>query len=411
MHLSKIHVRGEKTITRRSCNPELIQAAENAAIEIIKLNAILLAALLICFGCGKKKTVSSTPPVNGPVTFLTTGNLGGDDDDPAVAVDAQGRIHVVWFSNRDGTKDLYTVFSTGFDLASGIITWSAPIQITDNDSAAPPPFLQDNFPSLLIDETGVFHLVWHRVDAIGASHIFYMKSDGTSPGWAAAILDSITTGPNHDRFPNVVKFAPNDLRVYFNSHTRVTPGKNDIYVIKSTDNGDTWGAPAEVTSLNTASEQSTFPTVVQLSANSFISSLVRWKLEPSSDFLDKTSDIFYASSADGDNWTVEQVTSDAGDTLNDLVPTFFFDQTGTTRLAWATIAFGDPTADIVQMRVADRAFYPDSVHTLSSLVGTPDHSAEVVPLTVNGRQIYVMIWVRIATPPHNQVVYRMFSNL
>ncbi len=377
----------------------------------MKSSFILLAALLISAGCSKKKTVTGNPPVNGSVTFLTIGNLGGDDDDPAIALDAQGNIHVVWFSDRDGTKDLYTVHSTGFNLNTGIITWSTPIQITDNDETAPPPLLQDNFPSLFIDETGTFHLTWHRINQINASHIMYMKSDGTAGGWASAALDSVTSGLNYDRFPKIVKFASNDLRIYFNSSTRTVPGKNDIYVCKSTDNGDTWSAPAEVASLNTASEQSTFPTVVQLSANSYIAALVRWKLEPSSDFLDKTSDIFYASSSDGDNWTVEQVTSEPGDTLNDLTPTFFFDHSGTAHLAWATIAFGDPAADIVQMKVADRAFYPDSVHTLSSLVGTPDHSPEVIPLTVNGRQIYVMIWVRIATPPHNQVVYRVFSNL
>lgn len=377
----------------------------------MKPSFILLAALLFCVGCSKKKSVAGNPPVNGPVTFLTMGNLSGDDDDPAVAVDAQGNIHVVWFSDRDGTKDLYAVRSTGFDLTNGTISWSAPIQLTDNDSAAPPPLLQDNFPSLLIDEVGTFHLTWHRINQINASHILYMKSDGTAGGWASATLDSVTTGLNHDRFPKIAKFATNDLRIYFNSSTRAVPGKNDIYVCKSTDNGDSWSAPVEVSSLNTGSEQSTFPTVVKLSANSFAATLVRWKLEPSSDFLDRTSDIFYASSTDGDNWAVEQVTSEPGDTLNDLTPTFFSDHSSKTHLAWATIATGDPTADIVQMRIADRAFYPDSVHTLSSLVGTPDHSPEIIPLTINGRPIYVMIWVRIVTPPHNQVVYRVFSNL
>ncbi|MCI0596249.1 MAG: hypothetical protein L0Z48_06875, partial [candidate division Zixibacteria bacterium] len=185
----------------------------------MKPSVLLFTAFFIFTGCSKKKTVTGNPPVNGPVTFLTTGNLNGDDDDPAVAVDAQGNIHVVWFSDRDGTKDLYTVHSTGFDLTTGIIAWSAPIQITDNDETAPPPLLQDNFPSLLIDETGTFHLTWHRINQINASHIMYMKSDGTAGGWASAALDSVTSGLNYDRFPKIVKFASNDLRIYFNSST------------------------------------------------------------------------------------------------------------------------------------------------------------------------------------------------
>ncbi len=380
-------------------------------INYLKPFALLFSVVLFFTGCEKKTTISG-PPINGPVNFLTMDNLAGDDDDPAVAVDAQGRIHVIWFSDRDGTKDLYTVQSTGVNLATGAISWSPARQLTDNDTAAfPPPMQGDNFPSLFIDAGGTFHLAWHRVDSTNASHILYMQSDGSPSGWTAASEVNVTSGPNYDRFPNAVKFDLNDLRIYFNSSTRATPGKNGIYMARSTDNGNTWAAPVEVASLNTAGEQSTFPTVVKVSDNSFIAALVRWKLEPSSDFFDVTSDIFYATSTDGNNWTVEKVSSDSNDVLNDLVPTFFFDHSGAARLAWATIAFGDPTADIVQMRTADRASYPDSVHTLSSLVGTPDHSPEIIPITDNGRNVYVMIWVRIATPPYNQVVYRVFSNL
>jgi len=32
-------------------------------------------------------------------------------------------------------------------------------------------------------------------------------------------------------------------------------------------------------------------------------------------------------------------------------------------------------------------------------------------LTVHGRRVYVMVWVRIVTAPHNQVGYRVFSHL
>jgi hypothetical protein len=33
-------------------------------------------------------------------------------------------------------------------------------------------------------------------------------------------------------------------------------------------------------------------------------------------------------------------------------------------------------------------------------------------MTINGRPVYVMVWVTITgAPPHNQVVYRIFSRL
>jgi hypothetical protein len=365
-----------------------------------------------CFLLDDPKSAPAPAIVDGPVTFLTTGNLDGDDDDPAVAVDGQGRVHAVWFSDRDGTKDLYAVHSTAFDLVNGTIAWSDPVQITNNDPAQfPNPAQGDNFPTLFIDGNGNHHLAWHRVDLINASHILYMQSDGTAEGWAAATVQNVTSGLHYDRFPKVVKFASNEMRIYFNSSTRATPNKNDIFFSRSTDNGITWEAPVEVASLNTATEQSTFPTIVKAPNGPFLGTLVRWKLQPASDFLDPSSDVFYAVSGDGETWTVEQVTSDSNDIANDLTPTLFFDHASNARLAWATTGFGDPAADIVQMRVSDRSSFPSLVSTLSSSAGTPDHSPEIIPLTVNGQQIYVMIWVRIATPPHNQVVYRLFSGL
>lgn len=380
---------------------------------------IVLFAVSLPFasGCGGGSSASAAMGpivVNGPVNFLTNGNLGGDDDDPAVAVDLQGNIHVVWFSDRDGTKDLYATHSTGFDLPSGTITWSPVIRITDNAEAQfPPPTQGDNFPSLFIDSSGTHHLAWHRVDLSNQSHILYAKSDGSAAGWASAMVVPVTSGANFDRFSNVVRVAANDLRIFFVSHTRATPlNKDGIFVTKSTDNGATWAAiPLEVTSLNSPTEQSSLPSVVRLPSGLFTAAFQRWKLNPANDVLDPTNDIFYAESNDGDTWTAGQVTSDPADNKNDLAAALFFDHAGAPHLTWGTTAFGDPAGDAVQMKISDRASYPNLVTRLTSTPGLPDHSPRIVPMTINGQQVFVMIWVRIQTPPHNQVVYRVFSTL
>jgi hypothetical protein len=342
------------------------------------------------------------------------GNLGGEDDDPAVAVDLQGNLHVVWFSDRDGTKDVYGTHSTGFDLPSGTITWSPPIHITDNALAQfPPPTQGDNFPALLIDSSGTHHLAWHRVDLSNQSHILYAQSDGSAAGWAAATVVSVTTGANFDRFPNVVRVAANDLRIFFVSHTRVAPlNKDGIFVAKSTDKGATWGAAAEVATLNSATEQSSLPSVVRLSSGLFTATFQRWKLNPANDVLDPSNDIFYAESSDGDTWTAAaQVTSDPADDKNDLASAFFFDHAGIQHLTWGATSFGDPAGDLVQTKVSDRASFPNLVTRLTSTPGVPDHSPRIVSMTMNGQQVFVMVWVRIQPQPHNQVVYRVFSVL
>jgi hypothetical protein len=344
---------------------------------------------------------------------LTSGNLAGEDDDPAVAVDGQGTIFVVWFSDRDGTKDLYATHSTGIDLTSGTIAWSSPIQITHNALAQfPPPSKGDNFPSLFIDSAGTHHLTWHRWQPNDASHILYAKSDGTEAGWAAAPVVNVTTGAHFDRFPNIVTVAPDDLRVYFASTTRGTPNKNDIFVATSITNGDSWQAPIEVASLNTAGEQSSLPWVLRLPNGSFVAALQRFKLNPANDVLDPSSDIFYAESANGATWTVDPVTFDFADFFNDLAPSLFIDHAGNVRLAWGATQFGDPTGDLVQMRASDRANFPGLVGLLTTSLGTPDHSPRLLPLLIDGRPAYAMFWVRITgAPPHNQVVYRIFSRL
>ncbi len=371
------------------------------------LLGFLPAALIACSRSGS----GGAGEIQGSFTFLTTDNLSGEDDDPAVAVDAQGDIHVVWFSDRDGTKDLYHVRSAAIDLAAATISWTPPVQITDLDPADfPPPTQGENFPALFIDADGMLNVAWHRWNLANECHILFLRCDGTPAGWAGAVPVPVTSGPNFDRFPDVVRYTADDLRIYFGSSTRKTPDVNDIFVARSSDDGATWGLPAEAVSLNTFGQQSHFPTVVKRSDTSYLATLDRWRIGTPADLFDPSSDVFYAESIDGEDWTVEQVSFDALDDRNDITPTLFFDHAGQPFLAWATTAFGDPAADIVQVPVSERALYPDSARTIDSALGVADHSPEIAALTVDGRDIFVMIWVRIVNG-HNQVGYRVFSNL
>ena len=371
--------------------------------------ARLLCALVALAGCSGS---SGDHGIDGEFTFLTTDNLDGEDDDPAVAVDAQGNLHVVWFSDRDGTKDLYHVCSTSIDLATATIAWTSPVQITDLDPVDyPPPTQGDNFPALAIDADGTLNLAWFRWNLANECHILFERSDGTPQGWAAAVPVDVTTGANFDRFPDVVRFADDDLRIYFGSSTRKTPDVNDVFVVTSDDDGATWSAPAEVASLNVFSQQSQFPSVVKRSDTEYLAVLDRWDIGTTADLFDPSSDVFYAESMDGETWTVDQVSIDPLDDQNDLTPTLFFDHAGVPHIAWTTIALGDPAADLVQVPVSERGLYPDSARTLDPALGVADHSPEIVALTVDGRDVFVMIWVRIVNPPHNQVGYRVFSRL
>jgi len=338
--------------------------------------------------------------------------LNGEDDDPAAVLDANGTIHLVWFSDRDGTKDLYYVHSTAIDLDQASIAWTQPIQITHLDPLSyPPPTRGDNYPALLVDADGTIHVAWHRWNLANECHIHYLKCDGTPSGWVSAVEVSVTSGQNFDRFPHLVRLAPDDLRIYFGSSTRVFPGVNDVVMAKSSDQGATWVTPLPVPSLQASTEHTQFPTVVMLAPSRFAATLDRWQVGATGDALDPTTDVFYAESSDAEHWTVDQVTHQPLDDVHDFVPAPFFDHQNRLHLAWSTTGLGDPAADIVSVLASERALYPAKARLLSPDVGRTDHSPRVLPVTVGGRAVYVMVWVRIVNAPHNQVGYRIFSKL
>ena len=301
---------------------------------------LISGALCLLTGCGSGGSGGDSA-VDGPFTLLTTDNPNGEDDDPSVAVDANGDVHVVWFSDRDGTKDLYYLRSTTIDLATGTISWTPIVHVTALDAVDfPPPTQGDNFPALIVDEDGMVNVAWHRWNLANESHIQFLRSDGTPAGWAGAVTRDVTVGPNFDRFPCLVRYAADDLRIYFGSSTRQTPNVNDIFVSISGDDGASWGLPAAVATLNVFGEQSQFPRVVKRSATSYLAVLDRWRIGTTTDLFDPSSDVFYAESADGEDWTVDQVSVDPLDDQNDIVPALFFDHAGTPSITWATIAFG-----------------------------------------------------------------------
>lgn len=389
---------------------------------ITLVGRVMLSVLAAsCSDGGSDAPPSPAQPTATPVTLLTTANPNGDEDDPFVALDSNGNVHIVWLSDRDGTKDLYRLKSTGIDLASGTISWG-PIEQLTAHSPAPVASIEDNYPSILIDDTGVIHLTWHRVTpqvsggmVVGAvSHIMYKRSNAQGIFSAAGNDESpITNGSQFDRFPRFSRFSGTDLRIYFTAKNRPAGhNKNEIYLAQSNDNGSAWPTLTEVPTLNTAGEQSALPTIAKLSPTAFVATLTRWATNAADDFLDQTADIFVADSTDGNTWnTPQRVTADTPDDKLDLAPGFFFNHTGTPFLGWATTGTGDPLLDLLYLPLSQLSQYPAAAIRLNPAQNVTDHSVKVLPLTINGQQAFLTVWVRIFTPPHNQVVYRLSSSL
>ena len=88
----------------------------------------------------KLKAGSWSMPVN-------LSNSSGDSWDAAMAIGADGTLHVAWFDYTPGNWDIYYTMKPSGD------TWSTPANISNNTG-------ESRWPSLALDTVGTLHMVW-----------------------------------------------------------------------------------------------------------------------------------------------------------------------------------------------------------------------------------------------------------
>lgn len=118
----------------------------------------------------------------------TSGNIdGGDDHDPAIAIDHLGHLHVVWSSETDigGTVDTDAdIFYTMYDGS----TWSAPELVNASGTS---DSIDDLEPTVALDAAGVVHVAWYeRLSSISGQLAYSERVAGV---WSAK---EIPTVPN-----------------------------------------------------------------------------------------------------------------------------------------------------------------------------------------------------------------------
>jgi hypothetical protein len=106
------------------------------------------------------------------------------DCDPVAAADTSGRIWVAWSTNRDGNWDIYSIY---YDDG----TWSELIPITTDPD-------DDLAPSMTTDGSGKIWIAWHSWRD-GDANIYACCHDGT--GWSAPV--QVSSDPNNDIMPGI----------------------------------------------------------------------------------------------------------------------------------------------------------------------------------------------------------------
>lgn len=236
---------------------------------------------------------------------------------PALAVDSNGVIYMVWQDNRDSNHyDIYFAKSS-----DGGATWTDPNIRVNSDATT----TNQRDPTIAVDSQGDIYVAWED-QITGNYDINFSKSVNGGDTWSdpSTRINSDVTAEDQ-RNPYMAVDAQDKIYITWEDERN---GDWDIYFAISVDGGNTWTNPNKrVDSDDTFASQNN-PTIA-VGLNNII--YVAWH-----DNRNLDNDIYYAESNDGGNsWTHPnmRVNDDiAGN--NQLNPSIGVDSTVTVFVVW-----------------------------------------------------------------------------
>lgn len=147
---------------------------------------------------------------------------------PAVAVDQDGRLQLLFTDARNDAGDIYTAYSSDFGQ-----TWSTGLQVSDAISGT----LQHN-PAVWITADGTRHAVWND-ERRNLNDIYSAYSSDGGQTWSANIRASLDAGVAPRSAPQLVGTADVLLAGWVQQSTSGAAGGN-LTVVRSDDGGQTW---------------------------------------------------------------------------------------------------------------------------------------------------------------------------
>ncbi len=146
----------------------------------------------------------------------------GGSMSPAIAVDPDGRVHMLWNDATSGNDEIYYTKS-----ADGGDTWATKKRLTWTSGGS-------TNPAIAVDSSGHLHAVWH--DNTPANfEIYYKRSTDCGATWTTGKRLTWTLGDSVS--PAVVADSSGTIHLVWEDRT---PGNYEIYYKKSTDGGTTW---------------------------------------------------------------------------------------------------------------------------------------------------------------------------
>jgi len=197
----------------------------------------------------------------------------GSSEYPAIAIDSNDTIHVVWQDNSSGNYEIYYRESE-----DGGVTWNAVQKLTWTSGPS-------SHPTIATDPNNSIHLVWQEyTPSITATFtIGYKRSTDGGVNWSAA--QGLAWNAGISSYPSMAIYPSDNIHVVWQNNA---PGKYEIYYRRSTDGGVTW---TTVQRLTWTAGDTLFPAIAIDSNNSIF---VVW-----GDNLSGNYEIYYRNSPDG----------------------------------------------------------------------------------------------------------------
>lgn len=136
-------------------------------------------------------------------------------------------VHVVWYDNRDGNWEIYHKYSD-----DGGIMWSADMRLT-NDPAG------SHWPAIAVSDSNV-HVVWEE-GRDGDLNIYYKGSTDGGNTWTSDMPLTSSTDPQ--AMPSVAVLGE---YVHVAWADFGWMGNTEIYYCRSTNSGNSWEAPVQI---------------------------------------------------------------------------------------------------------------------------------------------------------------------
>jgi hypothetical protein len=288
-------------------------------------------------------------------------NTSTSQDAPDIAVDSDGRSHIVWQGPYPTEQDSSQVWYA--DDTAG--TWSAPVRLTDTGAGS-----DQMQPKIALDPSGFSHVTWEGYDAVSdTDDIWY--SDNTSGSWSAPMRVSHVTAGNYATSAQIAVDPNGRSHVTWEGYNGVV---TDIWY--SDNISGPWSLPAQLTSAAENRDQHE-PRIVLDSNNR---SHITWY---GRDPILEISQVWYVTNATGTFPAPTQITNAA---RIQEYPRIALDSGNAAHITWQ----GYDSIPVIQVWYADNT---TGTWTVAQLTSAPANSPQGQPdIAVDASGVSHLTW-------------------